>query len=100
VKITKKRLGAARWLIGHGIEIRALDNPQTVPDGSAVTYVDRLSADVLHQRHPNLANASLVPVDIIAEAEDLSPIQTVPRTSSSPAACWSIWRTLCVGSPR
>ncbi len=52
----------------------ALNNPLPLPDGVQVSYVDRLSIDDLRRHHPELADDTLAPVDIICDAEDLSPI--------------------------
>ncbi len=69
-----KRFYMARWLVGHGIEIGALHNPLPVPAGTVVSYVDRLQPEGLRDHYPELAGDSLVPIDIVADAEDLSPI--------------------------
>jgi len=74
VKLTEKRLRSSRWLRGRGIEIGALHNPMPLPDGVEVTYVDRLPVDDLRRQHPGLAEAALVPVDLVCEAEELSSI--------------------------
>ncbi len=74
MKITEKRLRAARWLDGGGIEIGALHNPLLVPKRATVRYVDWLPLDTLRQHYPELAEEPLVPVDVLAQAEDLSPI--------------------------
>ena len=74
MKLTEKRLRSSRWLRGRGIEIGALHNPMPLPDGVEVTYVDRLPVDDLRRQHPGLAEAALVPVDLVCEAEELSSI--------------------------
>ena len=74
MKVTEKRLRSSRWLRGRGIEIGALNNPLPMPDGVEVTYVDRLPVDELRRQHPGLTAAVLVPVDLVCEAEKLSPI--------------------------
>ncbi len=74
MKVTEKRLRSSRWLHGRGIEIGALHNPLPLPDGVVVTYVDRLPVDDLRRLHPGLADAALVPVDLVCEAEELSSI--------------------------
>jgi SAM-dependent methyltransferase len=72
VKVTAKRSHAARWLQGSGIEIGALHNPLAVPPAATVHYVDRFNAEDLKRHYPELGDQSLVPVDLIGDAEDLS----------------------------
>ena len=74
MRTTEKRLRAARWLTGAGIEIGALHNPLPVPPGTAVRYVDRLSVEELREHYPELDAEALVPVDISGDAEDLSTL--------------------------
>ena len=74
MKITERRLRSGRWLSGHGIEIGALGDPLLLPDDVHVSYVDRLPVDGLRRQHPELAGETLVAVDIIGHAEDLSSI--------------------------
>lgn len=74
VTVYDKRASMGRWLRGKGIEIGALHHPLSVPPGAAVSYVDWLSVDGLRDHYPELADEPLVPVDIIASAEDLSPL--------------------------
>lgn len=61
------------WLSGDGIEIGALHNPLPVGPGVRVKYVDRVDHAVLSQHYPDL-DRPFAPVDIVAAAEDLSPI--------------------------
>ena len=72
MKVTAKRSHAARWLQGSGIEIGALHNPLAVPPAATVHYVDRFNAEDLKRHYPELGDQSLVPVDLIGDAEDLS----------------------------
>ena len=68
----RKRGRLARWLNGEGIEVGALHRPLRVPAGAKVRYVDRMPVEELRRHYPELAEYSLVPVDIIGSAEDLS----------------------------
>ena len=65
---------AAPYLRGNGIEIGALDAPTPLPVGAKVRYVDIRTAAELRQRFPELANADLVPVDVIDDGEKLAAI--------------------------
>ncbi len=69
---TSKREQAARWLSGSGIEIGALTAPLVVPAGVTVQYVDRLPTSDLGAQYKELADADLVPVSIVGDAQDLS----------------------------
>ena len=69
-----KRIRAARWLRGSGIEIGALNAPLEVAPGVTVHYVDRAPVDVLRGQYGELADQSLVPVSIIGDAHDLSAL--------------------------
>ncbi|MGH9050780.1 MAG: methyltransferase domain-containing protein [Acidimicrobiia bacterium] len=70
----EKRRRLAAWLEGSGIEIGALHCPLWVPPDAHVRYVDRLSVDEQRRHYPELDDAPLVQIDIVAGAEDLSPI--------------------------
>lgn len=65
---------ARTYLRGHGIEIGALFNPQPLPRGATVRYVDRLPVDKLREQYPDLADKPLVPVDIVDDGERLATI--------------------------
>lgn len=69
---TAKRKRMARWLSGSGIEIGALHNPLSLPDGAEVRYVDRFDETQLRKHYPELADKPLVPVSLIGNAQDLS----------------------------
>jgi predicted SAM-dependent methyltransferase len=71
---TQKRVRAARWLQGSGIEIGALDTPLVVPPGVEVRYVDRVPTDQLHEQYRELPDAEFVPVSIVGDAQDLSSL--------------------------
>jgi predicted SAM-dependent methyltransferase len=64
----------ARWLSGSGIEIGALHNPLSVPEGAEVRYVDRFDEAHLRDHYPELADQPLVPVSLIGNAQDLSAL--------------------------
>jgi SAM-dependent methyltransferase len=72
-----KRRRLAGWLEGSGIEIGALHFPLSVPLYTQVRYVDRLSVEDQRKHYPELDYAPLVPVDILATAEDLSAVEDV-----------------------
>jgi len=65
---------SAQYLAGEGIEIGALHNPMVLPPGAGVKYVDRLSVADLRRQYPELADAALVPVDIVDDGEKLATI--------------------------
>jgi predicted SAM-dependent methyltransferase len=71
---TQKRKRMARWLSGNGIEIGALHNPLSVPEGAEVRYVDRFDEAHLREHYPELADQLLVPVSLIGNAQDLSAL--------------------------
>lgn len=62
------------FLRGEGIEIGALHNPLSVPNGVRVRYVDRMSNADLLRHYPELKGQSLVPVDIVDDGERLTSI--------------------------
>jgi SAM-dependent methyltransferase len=66
----RKRLSA--WLQGDGIEIGALQVPLRVQRGARVRYVDRLTVEEQRTQYPELADDSLVDVDLVAPADDLT----------------------------
>lgn len=70
----EKRRRLAEWLKGSGIEVGALHCPLWVPPYTHVRYVDRLSVEDQRKHYPELGHFPLAPVDVIATAEDLSPI--------------------------
>lgn len=74
VSVPEKRSRAARWLSGNGIEIGALHNPLPVPPGATVQYVDRARELELRRQYPELAAKTMVPVDFVGDAQDLSAI--------------------------
>jgi SAM-dependent methyltransferase len=73
-EIISREVIANTYLAGMGIEVGALHNPLRVPAGVKVSYVDRLSVDGLREHYPELNNVNLVPVDVIADGEQLDTI--------------------------
>lgn len=71
----EKRRRLAAWLEGSGIEIGALHCPLWVAPYTHVRYVDRLPVDEQRRQYPELADVALVPVDLLATAEDLSGVE-------------------------
>lgn len=71
----KRRLLAATYLAGYGLEIGALHNPLEVPPQAHVTYVDRMTEKCLRQHYPELSNELLVPVHIVDNGETLASIK-------------------------
>ncbi len=69
---------AARYLMGHGLEIGALDRPQTLPSGARVQHVDLLSSSELRSRYPEVPSESIVNVEIVDNGATLA---TVPDAS-------------------
>lgn len=67
-----RKVLAETFLAGEGIEIGALNLPLRVPRAAQVRYVDRMPVAALRQHYPELANESLVPVDIIDDGEKLA----------------------------
>jgi predicted SAM-dependent methyltransferase len=63
---------SAQYLHGCGIEIGALHQPMAIPAGCEVAYVDRMNVDDLRLQYPELADKSLVEVDIVDDGEKLS----------------------------
>jgi hypothetical protein len=62
---------AYRYLQGSGLEIGALHNPQAVPSGCRVTYVDRMNIHDLRRHYPELAGKPLADVGVIDDGEKL-----------------------------
>jgi len=65
---------AAWYLQGVGLEIGALHNPLEVPPDATVRYVDRMPVSQLREQYLELADLTLVPVDIIDDGEVLSSV--------------------------
>jgi len=66
---------AAPYLRGSGIEIGALDSPTPLPASTKVRYVDLHAAAELRGQFSNLADATLVPVDIVDDGEKLNAVE-------------------------
>lgn len=62
------------YLQGEGLEIGALHNPLSVPNGVRVRYVDRMSNEDLLKQYPDLQGQPLVPVSIVSDGERLTGI--------------------------
>ncbi len=65
---------ARKYLSGSGIEIGALHLPLMIPEGVAVTYVDRAPSDQLRKKYPELKLFRFAPVEIIDNGERLDTI--------------------------
>lgn len=65
-----RRKLAFRYLSGEGIEIGALHQPQDLPPGTRVRYLDRLDLPSLRQEYPELDELPLVEVDIVEDGEN------------------------------
>lgn len=65
---------AHRFLKGQGIEIGALQNPLTVPQGVSVQYLDRMAKNSLYEHYPELRDHNLVDVGLIDDGETLATI--------------------------
>jgi len=65
---------AVRYLNGSGLEVGALHNPQDVPEGTRVRYVDRLSVADLRVQYPELDAEALVDPDVIDDGETLGTV--------------------------
>ena len=65
---------AQHYLKGNGIEIGGLHNPLKVPSAANVKYVDRLPVEELRRQYPELADRSLVHVDILDDGEKLATV--------------------------
>lgn len=65
---------AAKFLKGSGLEIGALQRPLPVPDGCAVTYVDRMPLAELLLHYPELRGLPIQKPDLIDDGETLTQI--------------------------
>lgn len=70
-----RKVLADTFLAGEGIEIGALHLPLRVPRAARVRYVDRMPVLELRQHYPELANETLVPVEIIDDGEKLTTFE-------------------------
>ena len=66
---------AARFLVGHGIEIGALHRPTPLPRGAEAVYVDRLPAADLRAAYPELAEVDIVEPEVLDDGETLQQFQ-------------------------
>jgi SAM-dependent methyltransferase len=66
-----RRVVAAAFVHGDGIEIGALHRPLIVPRSARVKYVDRMTAAELRKHYPELVNEPLVQTDIVDDGETL-----------------------------
>jgi SAM-dependent methyltransferase len=66
-----RRVVAAAFVHGDGIEIGALHRPLIVPRRARVKYVDRMTATELREHYPELVTEPLVRTDIIDDGETL-----------------------------
>jgi hypothetical protein len=73
-----RRILAASYLFGEGLEIGPLHLPLAIPPQVTVRYVDRMEVDDLRREYPELAQWDLTPVDIVDDGELLT---TVPAES-------------------
>ena len=69
-----RRVIAAAFLHGDGIEIGALHHPLRVPRTARVRYVDRMKVAELRQHYPELVNEPLVETEIVDDGETLVTI--------------------------
>jgi SAM-dependent methyltransferase len=69
-----RRVVAAAYLRGEGIEIGALHQPLELPPTAHVKYVDRMPVSDLRRQYPELSSEPLVPVDIIDDGEQLASV--------------------------
>ncbi len=69
---------AARYICGEGIEIGALHNPQYVPDGVKVVYIDIISYEECVTKFPELDSSSVVRPTVI---EDGFVLDSIPDES-------------------
>jgi SAM-dependent methyltransferase len=72
--LSVRRKLAARFLVGDGIEIGALDSPLPVPAKARVRYVDRVSVAQLRAYYPELSDRQLTDPDSIEDGERLPTI--------------------------
>lgn len=73
-RMEARRLLAARYLQGQGLEIGALHCPVPVPEGVKVVYADYKSREESIRKHPELDASKIVPVDLIMNGETLDEI--------------------------
>src|SRR5262245_59573174 len=69
--LRRRRMMAALYLSGDGLEIGALNAPLVVPPGARVTYVDRMPIEELRRQYPELIDQELTPVDVVDDGERL-----------------------------
>ena len=69
-----RRLVAATFLAGTGLEIGALHNPLPLPATARARYVDRLDKPGLYEHYPELRQFDLVHVDVVDDGERLTTI--------------------------
>jgi SAM-dependent methyltransferase len=72
--LSTRRELAARFLIGDGIEIGALDSPLPVSAKARARYVDRVSVAQLRAYYPELGDRELTEPDLIEDGELLPTI--------------------------
>jgi predicted SAM-dependent methyltransferase len=65
---------AEQYIRGAGIEIGALQDPQAVPKGVTVRYVDIASTEELRAMYPRKKDRHLVEVDIVDDGERLGTV--------------------------
>lgn len=63
-----------RHIRGQGLEIGALQDPQVVPRGTRVRYVDIVSNEDAARVHPRKRQKDLVPVDIVDDGQTLATV--------------------------
>jgi SAM-dependent methyltransferase len=71
IAIAGRRLAAALYLSGEGLEIGALNGPLELPSRARARYVDRLELADLRVHYPGL---DLVPIDIVDDGESLASV--------------------------
>jgi SAM-dependent methyltransferase len=70
--VAVRRRLARRYLRGTGVEIGALYLPLSLPRGTTVRYVDRLSLPELRRHYPELDRYDLVDPDVVDDGETLA----------------------------
>jgi len=78
VYLDARRVFAAHYLAGDGLEIGPLHQPLALPPQARARYVDRLSVADLRSEYPDLADWNLTEVDVIDDGEKLA---TIPAES-------------------
>jgi SAM-dependent methyltransferase len=73
-----RRVLAARFLFGEGLEVGALHQPLALPKNARARYVDRMQLDDLRREYPELEELELTPVDVVDDGELLN---TIPAAS-------------------